>query len=117
MGKADSGIFWKVLSHLPTKKTQDAFIAFWGKVFELWQIIAADLMERSHDSALKQRPERIYCVRVYLAAHVFLMLVVTNEESAVDAAQAADGAATPTTARSSCVRREPAISRVLVQSR
>jgi len=36
VGKADSGIFWKVLSHLPTKKTQDAFIAFWGKIFELY---------------------------------------------------------------------------------
>jgi len=35
-GKADTGIFWKVLSSLTSKKTQDAFIAFWGRVFELY---------------------------------------------------------------------------------
>jgi len=32
--KADNGIFWKVVSSLPTKREQDKFIAFWGKVFE-----------------------------------------------------------------------------------
>jgi hypothetical protein len=34
VSKADNGVFWKVVTSLQTKREQDAFIAFWGKVFE-----------------------------------------------------------------------------------
>ena len=36
VAKADSGIFWKILNYLSSNKEKESFIAFWGRVFELY---------------------------------------------------------------------------------